>query len=90
MISKSEKRQLKIFLRKDWVPEVLRELDRQNIRSSRGKPYSESMIRMVFIGRAEHSGIEAVILEVYKKRKQAFEHKELQKKQLLDLLAKDN
>jgi len=83
MISKSQKEKLQEHLKRDWVPEVLDELKRQKITSSKGTAYSESMIRMVFIGKIQHKGIEKGIFKVYENRKRAFEAYEKNKEQIL-------
>lgn len=83
MITKFQKERLQEYLKKDWVPEVLHELELSNITSSRGRAYGESMIRMVFTGKVDHRDIENAILVVYMKRKQAFEAFERDKKTML-------
>jgi len=83
MITKSQKEKLQVYLKNDWVPEVIAELKKRNITTSKGKVYSESMIRMVFTGKIEHIDIERVIFDVFKRRKQIFEDFEREKEQLL-------
>ncbi|WP_347921953.1 hypothetical protein [Pontimicrobium sp. SW4] len=83
MITKSQKEKLQEHLKKDWIPEVLEELKNNNIVSSRGTFYSESMVRMVFTGKINHKEIELIIFKVYKKRKLAFEAYEKEKDQIL-------
>ena len=83
MITKSQKEKLQVYLKNDWVPEVITELEKRNITTSKGKVYSESMIRMVFTGKIEHMDIERVICDVFKRRKQIFEDFEREKEQLL-------
>ncbi len=84
MITKSQKLQLQQYLRKDWVPQVLQELDNDNITSSKGKPYSESMIRMVFIGKIEQLAIERAIFSVFLQRREEHLKLELEKQKILD------
>lgn len=83
MISKTQKEKLQKYLKIDWVPEVLDELEDRNIKSSKGASYSESMIRMVFIGKIEHMGIEEAIFKVFENRRQIFEAYEKKKEQML-------
>ncbi len=83
MISKSQKERLQKHLKKDWIQSVFIELKRQNITSSRGTPYRESMIRMVFIGKIEHDGIEQAIFDVFESRKLEFETSEKNKERIL-------
>lgn len=85
MITKIQKLKLQQYLRKDWVPQVLKELERNKIISSRGKPYSESMIRMVFIGKIEQLDIERAIFVVYLQRKHEYESIEQEKERILDI-----
>lgn len=83
MITKSQKEKLQKHLKKDWIPEVLQELEKHNIISSRGTAYSESMIRMTFIGKIEHTGIERAIFKIFETRKLVFETYEKKKEQIL-------
>lgn len=82
MITKSEKKKLKKHLKSDYVEDVLQELSLKNITNREGKPYSESMIRMVLSG-TPNQHIEDAILTVYSRRKQQFEAREARKKELL-------
>jgi len=83
MITKSQKEKLQKHLKKDWISEVCQELESQDIMSSKGTAYSESMIRMVFIGKIEHKGIERIIFKVFETRKQIFENYEKLTEQIL-------
>jgi hypothetical protein len=83
MITKPQKEKLRVYLKKDWVPEVMETLSAQNIRTSKGKLYSESMIRMVFTGKIEHLAIEKAIFNVFKSRKESHEAYEREKEALL-------
>lgn len=83
MITKSQKNKFKKFLKNDWVDEVLMELSNKQIVSRDNKPYSESMLRMVFTGKAENQAIETAIMDVYLSRKQKHEAIEAKKAQIL-------
>ena len=83
MITKTEKNRLQKILKNDWLNEVIAELEEQEVTNRLGKPYSESMIRMVFTGKRENQEIEAAILKVYANRKSATQKANTEKKELL-------
>lgn len=89
MITKSQKEKLQVYLKNDWVPEVITELTKRGITTSKGKVYSESMVRMVFIGKIEHIAIERVIFDVFKKRREISEAYEREKEELLSFKNKE-
>ena len=83
MITTKQRNELKTYLKRGYVPLVLKELEKQNVLNTKGIPHSESIIRNVLAGRQSNVDIEDALLAVYTKKKQAFEKREKLKNKLL-------
>ncbi|TXE18588.1 hypothetical protein ES692_05975 [Psychroserpens burtonensis] len=83
MITKTDKKILKIHLKNDYVKDVLKNLLNKGVVSRNNQAYSQSMIRSVFNGITTNDEIETAMLEEYAIRKQVFEIKESAKNKIL-------
>lgn len=72
MITTKMKTQLKEFLKNDYTTDVLEILNKKNVLTNAGNPYSSSMIKNVFNGFAENTAIEKALTIVYHRRRRAY------------------
>lgn len=86
MFSNQEKEVLRPVLGTSYSDDVLEVLKEKGINSKKGQPFSPSYIVNVFNAVYANPHIEAAILEVYKKRKEALDQLQWEKDQLLSAL----
>lgn len=84
MISRDQKKKLKIFLKNDYIKDVLSLLKKRGITRNDGEHYSETTIRSILNGHRENIDIENALIQVYIARKEQHEARQRKIKELLE------
>lgn len=84
MITKTERKKLKKYLKDDYSSEISSMLEEKGIRNRYGNPYTNQYIRVIFSGKRTNMIIEKMFFDLYSQRKEQVEQLKQIKENLLN------
>jgi len=84
MITKTERKKLKKYLKDDYSGEISSMLEEKGIRNRHGNPYTNQYIRVIFSGKRTNMIIEKMFFDLYSQRKEQVEQLKQIKENLLN------
>jgi|GEM_PF-1837681 len=84
MITKTERKKLKKYLKDDYSSEISSMLEEKGIRNRYGNPYTNQYIRVIFSGKRTNMIIEKMFFDLYNQRKEQVEQLKQIKENILN------